>query len=108
MGLVPFELELKDFGHFSNRVIFVDVVPQPSLNVLEQEVNKQFSETFPSIIFRTRPEFNPHVTIATRDIPEDRFDEAWAYFEHQQFSMSFTCDALSLYKLVNGKWEVIR
>lgn len=108
IGVVPFDIELKDFGHFSNRVIFVDVVPNPSLNNLEQDVNKQFSETFPSIIFRTRPEFNPHVTIATRDIPEDRFDEAWAYFEHQQFNIGFTCNGLSLYKLVNGKWEVVR
>jgi 2'-5' RNA ligase len=107
MGLVPFELELKNFGHFSNRVIFVDVVPNPLLNTLEEEVNHQFKETFPGIIFRTQPEFNPHVTIATRDIPEDRFDEAWSYFEHQQFNMGFTCNALALYKLVNGKWNAI-
>lgn len=108
IGVVPFDLELKNFGHFANRVIFVDVVPNTSLNNLEQEVNVQFSETFPGIIFRTRPEFNPHVTIATRDIPENRFDEAWDYFEHQQFHAAFTYNGLHLYKLVNGKWEVVQ
>lgn len=107
IGVVPFEIELKNFGHFGNRVIYVDVVPNEKLNAVEQDINKQFTESFPSIIFRTKPDFNPHVTIATRDIPEYRFDEAWQYFEHQQFQAAFTCNGLSLYKLADHKWSVL-
>jgi 2'-5' RNA ligase len=107
IGMVPFEIELANFGHFGNRVIYVDVVPNGKLNAVEQEANQQFTQAFPSIIFRTRPDFNPHVTIATRDIPEYKFDEAWSYFEHQQFRAAFTCNGLQLYKLKDHKWDTV-
>ncbi len=107
IGAVPFEMELNNFGHFGNRVIYVDVTPNEKLNTLEKEANEQFIQSFPAIIFRTQPQFNPHVTIATRDIPEYKFDEAWAYFEQQQFHAAFNCEGLHLYKLTEHKWNVV-
>ena len=107
IGLVPFDIQLKNFSHFGNRVISVDVAPNETLNHLEQEVNEQFMEQFKSIIFRNRPEFHPHVTIATRDIPEYKFDEAWDYFSQQNIEASFNCKNLSVLKLVRGVWEII-
>jgi hypothetical protein len=47
------------------------------------------------------------VTIATRDIPEYKFDEAWDYFQQQQFDMTFNSTGLHLYKLQDNKWEAI-
>lgn len=108
IGVVPYDIQLKNFGHFGERVIYIDVVPNESLNKIEKDINAQFTEGFPSIIFRTKPDFNPHVTIATRDIPENRFDEAWQYFEKQQFDMSFNTTGLTLYKLTNFKWEAVK
>lgn len=107
VGLVPFDIQLKNFSHFGNRVISVDVAPNDTLSRLEQELNEQFMGQFKSIIFRNRPEFHPHVTIATRDIPEYKFDEAWDHFSQQNIETSFTCKSLSVLKLVRGVWEII-
>lgn len=104
MGLVPVEIGLSGFGHFDERVIFIDVVPNEALRSVEQDVNAQFIEQFPSIIFRTKPDFNPHVTIATRDIPEGAFGEAWDHFSGMSFEDSFTCHKLTVMKNVRGRW----
>ena len=100
-----FDIHLKNFDHFNQRVLFVSAVPGEELSNLEKEVNQQFSEAFPSIIFRTKPEFHPHVTIATRDIPEHRFDEIWDYFQQQEMDVSFTASEITVLKLVQGRWS---
>ena len=106
-SLVPFEIQLKNFNHFGNRVLYVDVVPNETLNGMENDINTQFGEEFPSIIFRSKPEFHPHVTIATRDIPEHKFDEVWEYFKQEQIEVLYPCRNLSVMKLVRGVWEHI-
>ncbi|MES2774227.1 MAG: 2'-5' RNA ligase family protein [Bacteroidota bacterium] len=105
VGLVPFEVQLKNFDHFEGRVLFVDVVPNEALNAMEQDVNTQFTSEFPSIIFRTKPEFHPHVTIATRDIPEHKFNEIWQYFQQQQLDAVYPCKELTVMKLDRGVWQ---
>jgi 2'-5' RNA ligase len=104
-GIVPFDIRLNGFNHFDNKVLFVDVVPNDSLNEMEKDINIQFGTEFPAIIFRTKPDFHPHVTIATRDIPENKFDEVWAYFQQQQIDAQYTCKELFVMKLDRGVWQ---
>lgn len=106
--IVAFDIQLQGFNHFNRRVLFVDVAPNEKLADMESNVNLQFSEQFPSIIFRTKPDFHPHVTIATRDIPEHKFDEIWNYFsEGASIKDSFQCSAISLLKLRQGLWSSV-
>lgn len=109
IGLLPFNITLKDYGQFGERVLFVDVErPNQSLVDLEQECMKEFGEKFPGIIFGMKPDFNPHVTIATRDIPEGTLSAARAYFEaNHPIEKSFEAKKLTLYKLENGWWNAI-
>ena len=104
-GLVPFDIRLNGFNHFDNKVLFVDVMHNDSLNAMVKDINTQFGTEFPSINFRTKPDFHPHVTIATRDIPEHKFNEVWAYFQQQQIDAAYTCKELSVMKLGRGVWQ---
>ncbi len=104
MTIIPISLELNGFGAFGERVIFVDITKNDDLHKLEQTCMAEFTEKFPGIIFGLKPDFNPHVTIATRDIPEGKFNEAFEYFTQQQYNDSFTCNALKLFKLENNVW----
>lgn len=108
-GIVPFEVKLKDYGQFAERVLFVDVErPNEPLNALEKECMTEFSEKFPGIIFGMKPDFNPHVTIATRDIPEGALQKARTYFEaNHPMDMSFEAKELMLYRLENGWWKKV-
>lgn len=107
IGMVPFEIEMKNFGHFDDRVIFVDIVENPKLRTAEQECNKEFLEQFPNMDFKIKPDFNPHVTVATRDIPVGRFDEAWNYFKEQKLDTKFACKGFAVLKLKDGKWDLL-
>jgi 2'-5' RNA ligase len=109
VGIVPFDIQLKDYGQFADRVLFVDVVrPNDSLESLEKESMAEFSEKFPGIIFGMKPDFNPHVTIATRDIPEGTLSKARQYFEENHpVDLSFEAKELSLFRLVDGWWKKV-
>ncbi|MEO7311634.1 MAG: 2'-5' RNA ligase family protein [Chitinophagaceae bacterium] len=107
IGIVPFDIELNGFDHFGNKVLFVQVAGNESLKALEMEINHQFVTSFPAITFRSKPDFHPHVTIATRDIPEHRFEEAWNYIKQQEFNAIYACKELKVMKLANGFWKEI-
>lgn len=108
MGMMPVDVSLEGYGHFGDRVLFVDVAPNAGLQTLEKEAMQEFTQQFPSIIFGMKPDFNPHVTIATRDIPEGRLTEALEHFkQNHPFSENFTAKELKLLKLVNGWWEIL-
>ena len=106
IGIVPFDISLNGYGQFGDRVLYVDIEPNESLKQLESECAEEFNQKFPGIIFRTKPDFNPHVTIATRDIPEGKIQEARMYFEsNHPIAESFNATTLSLMKLDNGWWK---
>ncbi|HSK13765.1 MAG TPA: 2'-5' RNA ligase family protein [Phnomibacter sp.] len=107
IGLVPFPVRLNGYDQFADRVLFVDVEkPNMPLSSLEQECMKEFTEKFPGIIFGMKPEFNPHVTIATRDIPEGAIAQARAYFEKEHpVDLQFEVKELTLYRLEQGWWK---
>ncbi len=109
MGLVPFSIRMKNYGQFADRVLFIDVeAPNVPLIELERDCMHEFSEKFPGIIFGMKPEFNPHVTIATRDIPEGALATARNYFEaNHAVDVAFNANALSLYRLENGWWKKV-
>jgi 2'-5' RNA ligase len=108
VGVVPFDVQLNGYGQFGERVLYVHVPDSDSLNQLEKECMTEFESKFPSIIFGMKPEFNPHVTIATRDIPEGKLTEAKTYFEQNHpISESFTVSALKLLRLDKGWWNII-
>jgi len=109
VGVVPFDIKLKDYGQFADRVLFVDVErPNEALNTLEKECMAEFGDKFPMIIFGMKPDFNPHVTIATRDIPEGALANAKRYFEENHpVDLSFEAKELSLFRLENGWWKKV-
>ncbi|WP_416437821.1 2'-5' RNA ligase family protein [Phnomibacter sp. MR] len=108
IGIAPFNIDLTGYGNFGDRVLFVDVAPNQSLLQLEQECMQEFAEKFPSIIFGMKPPFNPHVTIATRDIPEGKLQEAKDFFEaNHPFAQQFEAKELRLVKLDHGNWNVV-
>ncbi len=108
VGMLPIEIAIDSYGNFGERVLYADVAPNEALNTLEKEAMQEFTSQFPAIIFGLKPEFNPHVTIATRDIPEGKLAEALDYFkQNEPINESFTAKELKLLKLVNGWWNIV-
>ncbi|MFM7858912.1 MAG: 2'-5' RNA ligase family protein, partial [Flammeovirgaceae bacterium] len=51
--------------------------------------------------------FQPHVTIAFRDLRKPMFERAWEEFKHRNFKAEFTVDSIALLKHNGKHWNVI-
>jgi 2'-5' RNA ligase len=97
-------IEINGFNHFGNRVIFADVPTNDNLNAMQEQLENYLKNNgFPFIKEAKKP-FHGHVTIATRDLKEEDFDNAWANFEGKEMNASFTTNAIHIMKLVDEKW----
>ena len=102
-----FQIQLKGFSHFSNRVLFVAVNENPQLGGLRKAVEDHFIQPFHGIIKPDDRPFHPHVTIANRDIKPGDFIKAWDHFKRLPFAEEFEATTVSLLKLSENKWNVI-
>ena len=103
-----FPVELKNFDCFAPRVIYVGVEENFSLNRLQRKVKNEFLRV-PGMLARPEfTEFHPHMTIGNRDWPEGAFEKAWAEYKEKTLSAMFTAGKISLLRLDDGKWNVVR
>jgi len=103
---IPFKINLKDFAAFRPRVIYVDVLPDQSLQVLHLQLKKFLtgSNLFP---IQDEHPFHPHVTIATRDLHKKAFYEAWKIFKKENYKASCRIKEISLLKHNQKNWDVL-
>lgn len=101
----PFEVKLRDFGCFAPRVIFVDIVPNQKLSALAAKLATHL-ERRTGLKRETDHGFNPHMTIAHRDLESRMFPKAWAYFSKKEYRRTFRAGGLTLLRNERGRWEV--
>ncbi|WP_029036880.1 2'-5' RNA ligase family protein [Salinimicrobium xinjiangense] len=100
-----FTVKLKNFGHFGQRVIFIEVEnPQPVMDIYTK------AKTYLPSCF-SNPEdssLHPHITLATRDLKKDKFKEAWQEFKTRTYSGSFEAISLLLFKHNGKSWDIYK
>ncbi|MCU0361520.1 MAG: 2'-5' RNA ligase family protein, partial [Bacteroidia bacterium] len=102
-----FDLRLHNFGFFEPRVIYADVVPNGSLNILYNNLLRFAKRELK--LFNEAEDmrgFHPHVTIAFRDLKKPLFYELREQFVKETIDENFQCHTFSLLKL-HEKWEVL-
>ncbi|MDM9631264.1 2'-5' RNA ligase family protein [Robiginitalea aurantiaca] len=105
---MPFHVTLDGFDCFPPRVLFVKIRDHLPLQELQARLKAHLiSELgFPSP--SKKRVFHPHMTIATRDLKEADFEQAWSEFNSRNFQDSFNVSSLFLLKH-NGKfWDIYR
>lgn len=102
----PFEIVLQNFSKFDTRVIFVAVELSEQLENLWKKLNLQLAKAFQ--IKEKYKIYNPHITVAFKDLEKAMFPKAWLYFSTTEFQREFEANHLALLQH-NGKfWEVIK
>ena len=101
---VSFPVELEGFGKFDQQAIFLNVVDHEPVKVLHHKLAGALTG-----IFTVREERNlhPHITLATRDLPQNRFKEAWESFNDRDILLGFDATALTLFKHNGKTWDVL-
>ena len=108
MDVNPFNTELRGFGCFEPRVIYVDVIQSRQLQDLKQRIDEKMKSIFNLFNnnYKNQP-YHPHVTIAFRDLRKRKFYEAWSEFNSKSYQATFHCDTIYLLKH-NGKYWTIQ
>lgn len=102
--LAPFTIRLQNFGHFGQRVIYVKVSVDETLTYCQRATASVFEKKL-GIRPEPRP-FHPHMTVAFRDLSQQIYPEAWAYFSALSYERSFTATALTLLRHTGRRWEL--
>jgi 2'-5' RNA ligase len=100
-------LQLENFGCFEPRVIFINVIKNPLLDILQKELHQVFKKELNlfNAQYRDLP-FHPHVTLAFRDLRKPMFYKAWEEFSEKKFEQEFKVDRISLLKHDGKAWQV--
>lgn len=101
------QIDLNGFGHFSKRVLYVNVALNPELEALKLQAEAYFTAIFDKAIRKEERVFQPHVTIATRDMTPTAFYKAWEQVSKKKIAFSFSANTITLLKLSSGKWNTI-
>ena len=105
---VAFELPLKGFGCFPPRVLFVKVQNQEAILKLHSQLQKVLQQELGFNKQERGFRFHPHMTIATRDLTEEAFAEAWPEFSKRPFEAKFGVTSLFLLKHNGKTWDLYR
>jgi len=103
-GIHP-TIRLSGFGAFDNRVIFINVKPDNELATLHTSLALHCKRNLR--LFNEADdmrEFTPHVTVASRDLKKNKFNELWASFLIRPFEGQFKCTEIHLLKLAE-RWN---
>jgi 2'-5' RNA ligase len=99
-----FPLELKDFGRFDQRVIFLKVVDHEPVINLDKKLLRALKNPLST---DKEKKLHPHVTLATRDLPRKRFRETWENYKERKIHLSFEAKAITVFKHNGKAWDVL-
>lgn len=107
--VAPFSIQINGFGAFDPRVIYLNVIRNESLVHLQRQVGQTMKKTLNihNANYKDRV-FNPHLTVAFRDLRKPAFHEAWKVFKEKPYDTGFTTSAFSLLKHDGQSWQVFK
>ena len=99
-----FDLNLNGFAAFPPRSIYIkNEFSQPLIDF--QKALAQICKLELNLFNATHNRgYNPHTTIAFRDLKKDVFPKAWEYFKCQEFRAEFKVDSFWLLKHDGKRW----
>jgi 2'-5' RNA ligase len=103
-----FTLHLKNFGCFEPRVVFINIIENSDINLLQKNIEK-FMKQF-QVFNGTHKNhgFNPHITIAFRDLKKPTFYKIWNEVKDRPFKESFLAESITIFKHNGKSWDVFK
>lgn len=103
-----FEVWLMNFGCFTPRVIFIDVVKNEALQNLQKDLHR-FCKKELNLFNATYKEdaYHAHVTLAFRDLKKPEFVKAWEELNERKFNAKFSVSSILLLKHDGERWQIL-
>jgi 2'-5' RNA ligase len=107
----PFEIQLDGFGGVllqHRKVLFINVLKNEGISHLHHELVQFLRKDFGFSPMLAKYGFNPHISLAFRDLSEDEFAEALHEYSDKDFTASFKVRNIYLLRHTGTSWEVLQ
>ena len=104
----PLKIHLNGFDSFPPRVLFIKIVNHQPIKELSRKLNNTLTDSELVSENRVNDDIHPHMTIATRDLKEKDYHQAWEKFQDREYKNSFTAKSLFLLKHNGKNWDIYR
>ncbi|MCR9290675.1 MAG: 2'-5' RNA ligase family protein [Bacteroidetes bacterium] len=102
---VPFLIELNHWDHFSDKVIFIDITPNPQLIDFQEWISTHLVDELR--LKKDHRPYHPHMTVAFKDLKSYLFERAWAHFSDIHFVEKFEVNEIFLLRHNGKRWDII-
>lgn len=103
-----FILHLKNFKAFPPRVIYIDVMANPSLLIFQKTLERFCKREFQLFnANRLDQAYHPHLTLSFRDLKKEPFALAWDEFKNKPYNQSLEVNEMAVLKHTGTAWEVL-
>jgi len=100
-----FSVCIDNFDAFGDRTIFAKVTASSHWTNLRNKVFSAVSRLAPGSIRKDTRPFQPHLTVANRDIPSGVSTEALASFNELKLIENFRADNITIFERKGGSWK---
>ena len=106
-GRSSFTINLKNFGSFPRKVIYIGVQENDELARLQKDLIKTVAQNLklPTGQYKGKA-FHPHMTVAFRDLKPAMFHKAWHDYKDKNLSYTMEVNAISLLKHNGKTWDI--
>lgn len=108
--VLPFAAELKfdahieNFDAFGDRTIFAKIIAEEKWTSLRDKVFSSVIEAAPGCTKKDQRPFQPHLTVANRDIPSGVSKDALEVMNDLNLVEDFPVDNITIFERKNGRW----
>lgn len=99
---IHFTQVLRNFNSFTERTFYLDVERNEGLMNLEKQITKALQ---PLKLLQRKEKFNPHLTLAFKDVKPPVFKLISAEFKARKFKREFPVASFSVYKHIDKRWQ---
>ena len=100
-----FTAHIDNFDAFGDRTLFANIIAHTYWTNLRDEVVKAILNTFPCCLKKDRKPFQPHATVANRDIPAGVMTQALQTMNELNIEEDFLVDSITIFERNGNKWE---
>ena len=104
----PFTAKIGGFDAFGDRTLFAKVLPSAVWTAYKSAVYNTVSALSPGSLKKESRPFQPHITVANRDIPAGASTEALEYLNQLELKTTFQVDNITIFERRDKRWVVAK
>ena len=102
---LSFSAHIENFDAFGDRTLFAKVIANAQWTKLRDETVKAVLNACPSCTKKDARPFQPHATVANRDIPAGVMTSALEVMNELELIEDFPVDNITIFERHGGRWE---